>query len=143
MIAAYATFASEGVRREPYYITRIEDQYGNVIFERKRVNLGVDAISQRLAQTMIRLMRGTVDGGTGWKVRNFFKNCDAAGKTGTTNDFADAWFIGYTPQLTAGVWVGFDDKRVTFTAARIRRRGCRSALGTSHGEYLCKRSPAV
>lgn len=115
MIAAYATFASEGVRREPYYITRIEDQYGNVIFERKRVNLGVDAISQRLAQTMIRLMRGTVDGGTGWKVRNFFKNCDAAGKTGTTNDFADAWFIGYTPQLTAGVWVGFDDKRVTFT----------------------------
>ncbi len=60
-------------------------------------------------------MRGTIDGGTGYKVRSFFTGCEAAGKTGTTNDFADAWFIGFTPQLAAGIWMGFDDKRVTFT----------------------------
>jgi penicillin-binding protein 1A len=115
MVSAFSTFANEGVHQEPFYITRIEDQYGNVVYERKKVNIGVDAISPRIAQTMVRFMQGTVDGGTGYRIRNYFKNCDAAGKTGTTNDYADAWFIGYTPQLVAGLWVGFDDKRITFT----------------------------
>jgi membrane carboxypeptidase/penicillin-binding protein len=59
-------------------------------------------------------MRGVVDGGTGSRVRRYFKG-EAAGKTGTTNDFADAWFVGYTPRLVAGIWTGFDDRRVTFT----------------------------
>ena len=115
MTSAYSTFVNEGIHQEPFYITKIEDQYGNVIYERKKFHVGIEAISPKIAQTMVKFMQGTVDGGTGWKVRNFFKNCEAAGKTGTTNDYADAWFIGYTPQLVAGLWVGFDDKRITFT----------------------------
>jgi penicillin-binding protein 1A len=63
---------------------------------------------------MISLMRGVVDGGTASGIRRFFRH-EAAGKTGTTNDFADAWFIGFTPQLVCGVWVGFDDRRIKFT----------------------------
>jgi membrane carboxypeptidase/penicillin-binding protein len=60
-------------------------------------------------------MMGVVDHGTASEIRKYFTGVDAAGKTGTTNDYADAWFVGYTPQLVAGVWVGFDDRRVTFT----------------------------
>lgn len=115
MTSAYSAFVNEGIYHAPYYITKIEDQYGNVIYERKKFEIGSEAIAPKIAQTMVKFMQGTVDGGTGYKVRTFFKNCEAAGKTGTTNDFADAWFIGYTPQLVAGIWVGFDDKRVTFT----------------------------
>jgi len=64
---------------------------------------------------MTDMLRGVMTpGGTGYRVRSYFY-LDAAGKTGTTQDFGDAWFIGYTPQLVAGVWVGFDDDRVHFT----------------------------
>ncbi len=96
-------------------IERIEDQHGNILYQRKKSLGGVDALSPKIATNMIRFMQGTVDGGTGHRIRKYFTNCAAAGKTGTTNDFADAWFIGFTPQLAAGVWMGFDDKRVTFT----------------------------
>jgi membrane carboxypeptidase/penicillin-binding protein len=73
-----------------------------------------DAVDSKVASTMISLMRGVVDGGTASNIRRFYRH-DAAGKTGTTNDFADAWFVGVTPQLACGVWVGFDDRRVQFT----------------------------
>jgi penicillin-binding protein 1A len=63
---------------------------------------------------MISMMRGVVDGGTASSIRKFYRY-DAAGKTGTTNDFADAWFVGVTPQLACGIWVGFDDMRIRFT----------------------------
>lgn len=115
MISGFSTFANEGVYQAPYYIERIEDQHGNLLYQRKKTNIGVDAVSPKIAINLTRFMRGTIDGGTGYKVRSFFTGCEAAGKTGTTNDFADAWFIGFTPQLAAGIWMGFDDKRVTFT----------------------------
>ncbi len=115
MFSGFATFANEGVFEMPYYIERIEDQHGNILYQRKKSLGGVDALSPKIATNMIRFMQGTVDGGTGHRIRKYFTNCAAAGKTGTTNDFADAWFIGFTPQLAAGVWMGFDDKRVTFT----------------------------
>jgi len=115
MTSAYSSFVNEGMYYEPFYITRIEDQYGNIIYERKKNTQAMEAISPRVAQTMVKFMQGTIDGGTGHRVRKFFQNCEAAGKTGTTNDFSDAWFVGFTPQLVAGLWVGFDDKRVTFT----------------------------
>lgn len=115
MISGFSTFANEGVYQAPYYIERIEDQFGNLIYQRKKANVGVDAVSPKIAVNLTKFMQGTVDGGTGYKIRQLFTNCEAAGKTGTTNDFADAWFIGFTPQLTAGMWLGFDDKRVTFT----------------------------
>ncbi len=115
MTSAFGVFANDGIYVEPYLITKIEDKFGNVIYERKSAQKLKEAISPSIAHKMTAMMQKVVDGGTAHKVRENFKNCDAAGKTGTTNDYADAWFIGYTPQLVAGVWVGFDDRRITFT----------------------------
>ncbi len=114
LVTAYIPFVNQGVAIPPAYITKIEDRLGNVLYE-ARLPRGVkDAIAMETAQEMVSMMRGVVDGGTGSRVRRYFKG-EAAGKTGTTNDFADAWFVGYTPRLVAGVWTGFDDRRVTFT----------------------------
>jgi penicillin-binding protein 1A len=74
-----------------------------------------DAILPEIADQMVYMMEHVVNGGTASVVRTYFTATDAAGKTGTTQDAADAWFIGYTPELVAGVWLGFDDKRITFT----------------------------
>jgi penicillin-binding protein 1A len=114
MTAAYAAFANEGVAVPPVAITRIEDRMGNVLYEARLPKTVTDAMSPKVAHEMVSLMRGVVDGGTASSIRKFYKY-DAAGKTGTTNDFADAWFVGVTPQLACGVWVGFDDRRVQFT----------------------------
>lgn len=114
IIAAYSVFPNHGIYMEPYAITRIEDANGNVIFERKGNTNIRDAVSPRVAKQMVSMMRGVVNGGTASRVRQWYKY-DAAGKTGTTNDFADAWFVGFTPQISAGAWVGFDDNRVKFT----------------------------
>jgi penicillin-binding protein 1A len=114
MTAAYAAFDNQGVSVQPSAITRIEDRMGNVLYEARLPKVMNDALSPQLAQNMISLMRGVVDGGTASGIRRFFRH-EAAGKTGTTNDFADAWFIGFTPQLVCGVWVGFDDRRIKFT----------------------------
>ena len=77
---------------------------------------------------MVYMMRRVVDGGTAARaIRSKFQNIEAAGKTGTTNDAADAWFIGYTPQLVCGIWLGFDDKRITFDVLGSEGYGGRSA----------------
>jgi penicillin-binding protein 1A len=76
---------------------------------------------------MAYMMQAVVDGGTAYRIREHFKGVDAAGKTGTTNDAADAWFTGYTPQLVAGIWVGFDDRRITFDCIGSAGYGGRAA----------------
>lgn len=114
MITAYSVFPNHGIYMEPYSITRIEDKNGNIIFDRKGNAAIRDALNPRIAKQIVSMMRGVVDGGTASKVRQWFKY-PAAGKTGTTNDFADAWFVGFTPQLAAGTWVGFDNMSVRFT----------------------------
>ncbi len=114
MTDAYGAFVNHGVSVPPSYITRIEDRMGNVLYEARLPTTVTDAMNPNVARNMISIMRGVVDGGTASSIRKFYRG-DAAGKTGTTNDFADAWFVGYTPQLVAGVWVGFDDRRVQFT----------------------------
>ncbi len=113
LTSAYGIFASDGVHVPPTAITRIEDRMGNVLLQSRLPRMVNDALSPAVARTVLSLMRGVVDGGTGSRVRRYFRY-DAAGKTGTTNDNADAWFVGMTPQLTCGVWVGFDDRRVQF-----------------------------
>jgi penicillin-binding protein 1A len=112
MTAAFGVFANEGVYVEPMSILRIEDKDGNVLEENFPVKKEV--LSKETAFIMTSMMEGVVDGGTGIHVRDYF-HLPAAGKTGTTQEFADAWFVGFTPELTAGVWVGFDDKQVHFT----------------------------
>ena len=87
-----------------------------------------EAISDRTAYLMANLMQGVVNGGTGYALRSRFNlTGEMAGKTGTTNDNADGWFIGYTPQLTAGAWAGFEDMQVHF-AALANGGGSASAL---------------
>lgn len=113
MTSAYAALANQGVSVQSFVISRIEDRMGNIIYDARAPQNVNDAVSPEVARNMISMMRGVVDGGTGSSIRKFFKY-DAAGKTGTTNDFADAWFVGFTPQLAAGVWVGFDDRRIMF-----------------------------
>jgi penicillin-binding protein 1A len=115
MTSAFGVFSNDGIYVEPYLITKIEDKFGNIIYERKASARIKDAISTPIAHKITAMMQKVVDIGTAHRVREFFQNCEAAGKTGTTNDYADAWFVGYTPQLAAGVWVGFDDRRITFT----------------------------
>lgn len=115
MTSAYGCFINQGMHSSTTYITRIEDRMGNVLYEEKPARrLVTEACSPQVAESMVSMMRGVVDGGTASSIRRFFSG-EAAGKTGTTNDFADAWFVGMTPQLVCGVWVGFDDQRVRFT----------------------------
>jgi penicillin-binding protein 1A len=112
--AAYGIFPNEGVYVEPISILKIEDKDGNVIEENQPTKKEV--LSKETSYIMTDLMRGTVDGGSGARVRNYYLR-PAAGKTGTTQEYADAWFIGFTPEITAGVWIGFDNKSVHFTSA--------------------------
>lgn len=115
MVAAYNTFPSEGVYVRPMFVTRIEDNEGNVLSRfsvKKR-----EAISDRTAYLMANLMQGVVNSGTGYALRSRFGlTGEIAGKTGTTNNNADGWFIGYTPELTAGVWTGFENEQIHFQA---------------------------
>jgi penicillin-binding protein 1A len=112
LTAAYCVFPNDGVYIEPVLVTKVEDRWGHVIFQSSPEMH--DAVSPVVAHEMVDMMRGVVDGGTATSIRKWF-NYPAAGKTGTTQNFADAWFIGYTPELAAGVWVGFDDHRIRFT----------------------------
>ena len=108
MVGAYNTYPSEGIHISPFFVTRIEDNYGNKLAEftaNKR-----EVISKQTAYLVVSLMHGVVIGGTGSRVRNYITAENVAGKTGTTNKNSDGWFIGYLPKLTAGVWVGNDDR---------------------------------
>lgn len=109
MLRAYTMFPNYGINTKPIYITRIEDRNGNLL--ENFVPDRNEVINEITAFKMISMMQGTVKFGTGKRLKpgwNIKGEC--AGKTGTTNSESDAWFIGYTPQLLAGVWVGCDDK---------------------------------
>ncbi|MBI3090573.1 MAG: PBP1A family penicillin-binding protein [Candidatus Tectomicrobia bacterium] len=105
LTSAYLTFANEGIRPEPYFLTRVVDHEGRVLEE--HVPRVEPVMSKETAYLMAQLLRGVVLHGTGRNVRDL--DLFLAGKTGTTNDFTDAWFIGFTPGLALGVWVGNDD----------------------------------
>ena len=105
--SAYSVFPNDGVRVSPRYLTRVTDYEGRVLEEDfPEVK---DVISQRTARIMTSMLREVVLHGTGVAAARL--PFPVAGKTGTTNDFTDAWFVGFTPTMTCGVWVGFDEKR--------------------------------
>ena len=114
MVTAYNTFPSGGVYTSPVFVTRIEDSDGNILgqfSDRSR-----EVLSQRATGAMVQMMRAVVDNGTAVRLRfRYGLKGEIAGKTGTTNDNSDGWFIGYTPKITAGVWVGAEDRYVHFT----------------------------
>ena len=106
MTAAYAGFANHGLVPRPILIRRVEDRDGNVLFEDH--DSSTRAISETTAFLMTSMLADVVNAGTAYRARQLGFTLPAAGKTGTTTDFNDAWFVGYTPNLVAGVWVGFD-----------------------------------
>ncbi len=107
LTAAYAVFANSGIRLDPLAILLITDNSGRVLYAND--SMPVQALKPETAYLITNLLKGVIDRGTGWKARELGR--PVAGKTGTTNDYRDAWFIGYTPMLVCGVWVGYDDQR--------------------------------
>lgn len=127
MTSAFGTFVFNGMHSAPYAYSHIEDHLGTTLYDKKFNDNIEDALSKKVATQMVKMMQGVIDYGTASVIRRYFKGIDAGGKTGTTNDAADAWFVGFTPQLVCGVWVGFDDKRVTFDCVGAEGYGGRAA----------------
>ncbi|MEX0773899.1 MAG: transglycosylase domain-containing protein [Balneolales bacterium] len=133
MTNAYATFANKGVHIEPLAITRIEDKEGNVLVE-YHSELQQEAVSPETAYIMIDMMRGVIRGGPGWSgtgvrmANQFGVSQDIAGKTGTSSNSSDNWFIGMMPHLVAGAWVGGEDYRIQYPENTYWGQGARTAL---------------
>nr|WP_231496776.1 transglycosylase domain-containing protein [Prevotella sp. 10(H)] len=113
MVAAYSAFANKGVRANPIYITHIEDRSGNII---ANFTPKLDEVfGEGTYVKMIDMLRGVIDGGTGGRVRrNYGITAPMGGKTGTTQNNSDGWFMGFTPTLSAGCWVGGEERAIHF-----------------------------
>ena len=126
MVGAMSTFANQGVYIKPMFITRIEDKNGNVI--QRFSPEESEAMSELTAYKMIELMKGVVQSGTGIRLRSYYGfNNPVAGKTGTTQKNSDGYFMGITPDLTTGVWVGAEDRSVHFRSTYLGQ-GSHTAL---------------
>jgi penicillin-binding protein 1A len=126
MLWGYTVFAGRGFSTKPWYISRIEDRNGNVVVRFDYSVNRKEALNDVTAYKMVRMMQGTVDIGTAAGLRSRLGAAEMGGKTGTTNDNSDAWFMGYTPQLLAGVWVGCDDRFI-----RLNKNDARGYGGTA------------
>lgn len=109
MTAAFAAFANGGLVRRPIAIRRVEDRDGRVLFSAE--NPPERAVSEVTAFLVANMLADVIAGGTGWRARASGFLLPAAGKTGTTNDYKDVWFVGFTPRVAAGVWIGFDQPK--------------------------------
>jgi len=118
--AAYSVFPNEGVRKQAYIVERIDDADGQMLYRAAHVT--APALSPRLSDEMTSVMEEVLEHGTAAGARALGWTRPAAGKTGTTNEYKDAWFVGYTRSLTCGVWVGFDHPQT------IQARGYGAAL---------------
>lgn len=118
MVSAYTTFANHGIHCYPMFVSKIEDNEGNVVATfQPRMN---EVISEESAYKMIEMLRAVMNGGTGSRMRYKYNiECDMGGKTGTTNRNADAWFMGFTPSLVSGCWVGGEDRDIHFDSTRM------------------------
>ncbi|MDL2230699.1 transglycosylase domain-containing protein, partial [Alistipes sp. OttesenSCG-928-L06] len=124
MVGAYATYANQGVHTEPLFVTRIEDRQGNMLATFTPQT--TDAISAQTAYTMIQMLRSVVQGGTAARVGWIYNiRGEVGGKTGTSQNNSDGWFLGVTPKLVAGGWVGAEDRSVNL---RSEADGARQAL---------------
>jgi penicillin-binding protein 1A len=125
MAAGFATFATGGIRYEPFIIWRVEDAFGRVleehIVERERV------LDPEICYQVVDMMRGVIDHGTAKQIRQMGFDREAAGKTGTTNSYRDAWFTGFTANLSTAVWVGYDRNRSMRTKSGVGVTGSRGA----------------
>ncbi len=120
-VSAFTVFPNDGIRIDPHMIRRVTS-YDGALLEEAHPEVH-DVISPEVARTMTAMLEEVIQFGTGMQARALGR--PAAGKTGTTQDYTDAWFIGFTPQLTAGVWVGYDDKQISLGK---KETGARAAL---------------
>ncbi|CDF77996.1 transpeptidase-transglycosylase [Formosa agariphila KMM 3901] len=128
LTAAYTSYVNESVPSKPYFIEKIEDKSGKILYEYKASKPMQPAFSDNTRQTMIEFMKATVDEGTAKRIRSTYGiSNNMAGKTGTTQDNRDGWFMGITPDLVMGSWVGNDDHRIGFSNTSIGQ-GANSAL---------------
>ena len=119
--SAFTMFPDDGIHIEPHYIRRVTS-YDGAVLEEARPAI-TDVLPPDVARTMVAMLEDVVQFGTGVRAKELGR--PSAGKTGTTNDFTDAWYIGFTPQITTGVWVGNDDKRISLGKTET---GARAAL---------------
>ena len=126
MVSAYTAFVNHGIRAAHMFVTRIEDNEGNEIAQfQPRLN---EVISEESANKMLYMLKAVVDGGTAGRLRHKYGfTAELGGKTGTTNNNSDAWFMGLTPTLVTGVWVGGDDRDIHF-ASMAMGQGATMAL---------------
>ena len=110
LVGAYGTFANRGVHVDPIFVTRIEDRHGNVLAN--FTSPSQDAISEQSAYTMLGMLKRVVNAGTAGRIRALGLKADMGGKTGTSQKNSDAWFVGVTPKLVAGAWVGGEGSRI-------------------------------
>ncbi|MCH5217788.1 MAG: transglycosylase domain-containing protein [Muribaculaceae bacterium] len=135
MVSAYSTFANDGLRVDPVYVTRIEDNQGNVIYS--AIPHHEEVTSQATCYKMITMIRSVIDNGTGRALRGSYGiSADMGGKTGTTNSNSDSWFIGVTPELVTGVWVGGEERTIRFNTMALGQ-GAKAALPI-YGLYMRK-----
>ncbi|PYT55802.1 MAG: penicillin-binding protein [Acidobacteria bacterium] len=120
-VSAFTVFPNDGIRIDPHMIRRVTS-YDGALLEEAHPEVH-DVLSPEVARTMTAMLEEVIQFGTGIQAKALGR--PAAGKTGTTQDYTDAWFVGYTPQLTAGVWVGFDDKQISLGK---KETGARAAL---------------
>lgn len=138
MVSAYTTFVNHGYRAAPVYVTKIVDSEGKVYGTDVLTRSGNEVIDAETAEKMIYLLRGVVDGGTGGRLRRapFNFTAEIGGKTGTTNSNSDGWFMGITPKLVSGAWVGGDDRDIHFESMAFAQ-GAAAALPI-FGKYMAK-----
>jgi penicillin-binding protein 1A len=115
MTRAFAVLADEGTKTTPIMITKIVDANGQVVEENAPEQQPV--LSPQTSYIVTEMMRSVIDEGTGYAIRLLGFDRPAAGKTGTTDDYTDTWFVGFTPNLACGVWVGYDQKKTIFRGA--------------------------
>ncbi len=135
MVGAFSTYANKGVWTEPIYITRIEDKNGNVV--REIVPKKVEAMSEQTAYIMEKMLERVTTHGTAAKIKYMYQVPGAVGgKTGTTQNYSDGWFIGITPHLATGIWTGFEDRAIHFRSMSL---GSGSAMAMPiFGNYMKK-----
>jgi penicillin-binding protein 1A len=124
MVGAFNTYSSKGIYVAPIFVTKIEDRHGNEIssFQTRRT----EAISEKTAYLMVQLLKNVVNRGTAGRLRWFFNfTGELGGKTGTTQNQSDGWYMGLAPNLTTGIWVGAEDRSVHF-----------DYLGKGSGSYM-------
>ncbi|MDE6379514.1 MAG: penicillin-binding protein [Muribaculaceae bacterium] len=135
MVGAYTTFANKGIRTDPVFVTRIEDNQGNVIYNATPHR--TEVTSEQSYWKILSMLMSVVESGTGASLRSRYGiSAQMGGKTGTTNSNSDSWFMGFTPELVTGVWVGGDERYIHFNTMALGQ-GARAALPV-YGLYMQK-----